>query len=302
MEHKNLTKPILISFVVITYNRKELLEEALYSIQSQDYWPVEIIVVDNNSLDGTDVLVKEKFPKVQYIQLNRNRGVASRNIGIKRAKGDILVFVDDDAILKNKNAFLKIKKAFAESSTLGILAFKIVNYFSRRIERKEFPHRNKKLDPNKQFETTYFIGAGHAIKKEVFKKVGFYPEDFFYGDEEIDFSFKVIDAGYKIVYFPEVTVFHKQSPKGRLPYKERWQRILENRIKLSIKNLPWRYVLSRTLVWTGFVLWKMKFNLEIVLQAYWNIFKRRKTILSERKVIGKEAVSKIKKLQGRLYY
>jgi len=309
MENKQNT----ISVILITYGRKEDLKSCLNSILKQEYNDYELIIVDNNEDELISNYLKESISKikdgdedidkVRYYKVNKNLGVTGgRNFGIKKAKGDILVFIDDDAFLENKNALQKVYYNFFRDSQIGALSFKVVNYYSKKIERKEFPHKNKRLNPDKQFETSYFIGAGHAIKKEIFDKIGLYSEDFFYGMEELDLSFKIIDSGYKIYYFPEVIVWHKQSLEGRLTEKEKWQKILENRIKVSIRNLPWKYIIINTLIWSVKVFIEVKGDLILVFKSYRNIFRERKNILKERKVINLETLSKLKKLCGRLYY
>jgi GT2 family glycosyltransferase len=309
MENKQIT----ISVILITYGRKEDLKSCLNSILKQEHNDYELIIIDNNEDELISNYLKEliskikdedeDIDKIRYYKMNKNLGVTGgRNFGIKRAKGDILVFIDDDAFLENKNALQKVYSNFFRDSQIGALSFKIVNYYSKKIERKEFPHKNKRLNPDKQFETSYFIGAGHAIKKEIFDKIGLYPEDFFYGMEELDLSFKIIDNGYKIYYYPEVIVWHKQSLEGRLTEKEKWQKILENRIKVSIRNLPWKYIIINTLIWSVKVFIEVKGDFTVVFKSYRNIFRERKNILKVRKVINLETLSKLKKLRGRLYY
>jgi len=307
MENKQIT----ISVILITYGRKEDLKSCLNSILKQGYNDYELIIVDNNEDELISNYLKELISKikdkdkykVRYYKVNKNLGVTGgRNFGIKKAKGDILVFIDDDAFLENKNTLQKVYSNFFRDSQIGALSFKIINYYSKKIERKEFPHKNKRLNPDKQFETSYFIGAGHAIKKEIFNKIGLYSEDFFYGMEELDLSFKIIDSGYKIYYYPEVIVWHKQSLEGRLTEKEKWQKILENRIKVSIRNLPWIYIIINTLIWSVKVFIEVKGDFIVVFKSYRNIFRGRKNILKERKVVNLETLSKLKRLQGRLYY
>lgn len=306
-------KQIAISVILITYGRKKELESCLDSILKQEYHDYELIIVDNNEDELISNYLKElisrikdkneNIDKVRYYIMNKNLGVTGgRNFGIKKAKGDILVFIDDDAFLENKNAFQKIHTDFFKDSQIGALSFKVVNYYSKKIERKEFPHKNKRLNPDKQFETSYFIGAGHAIKKEIFDKIGLYSEDFFYGMEELDLSFKIIDSGYKIYYYPEVIVWHKQSLEGRLTEKEKWQKILENRIKVSMRNLPWKYIIFSTLIWSAKVFMEVRGDFTVIFRSYKNVFREKKNILKERKVINLETLSKLKKLCGRLYY
>jgi len=296
-----------ISVIVITYNRTNELKKCLSSIFSQNYSKFEVIIVDNNENPNISSAVKKiisSFPqnKIKYFKISKNLGVpGGRNFGVLKSKGEILIFIDDDAYFETKETFEKVIKKFQKDKEIGILSFKIVNYYSRKIDPKEFPHRNKRLNPDKEFETTYFIGAGHAIRKEVFSKAGLYPEDFFYGDEELDLSFRAIDKGFKIVYFPEVVVWHKPSKKGRINFQKMWEKVLENRIKVSLRNLPLRYVISRAIFWSFFVFFKTK-NPFLVFKVYKKIFLNLKKILSQRKVISKTAILKIKKLKGRLFF
>ena len=213
-----------------------------------------------------------------------------------------MIFIDDDAFFEGKDAFKRISDRFNQDKKVGILSFKIINYFSKEIEGKEFPHKNKTLNPDKEFETSYFIGTGHAIRREVFEKTGLYPEDFFYGMEELDLSFRALDVNYKIFYFPQVVVFHKKAPEGRLKNKEMWQKILENRIRVAIRNLPWRYVFISSLIWTGKVFLETRGDISVIFKSFRNILKRRKELRKERSVISKEIIKKLKKLQGRLLY
>ena len=309
MENKQIT----ISVILITYGRKEDLKSCLNSILKQEFNDYEVIIVDNNEDELISNYLKESISrmkdkdedmdKVRYYKVNKNLGVTGgRNFGIKRAKGDILVFIDDDAFLENKNAFQKVHSNFFKDSHIGVLSFKVINYYSKKIERKEFPHKNKRLNLDKQFETSYFIGAGHAIKKEIFDKIGLYSEDFFYGMEELDLSFKIVDSGYRIYYYPEIIVWHKNSLKGRLTEKEKWQKILENRIKVSIRNLPWKYIIFNTLIWSAKVFIEVRGDFTIIFKSYRNVFRERNNILKERKVINWKTILKLKKLQGRLYY
>lgn len=295
----------LVSFIVITYNRKDDLKETLNMLQAQNYHPIEIIVVDNNSSDGTEKLFKTEFtdPSVRYIRLLENKGVAGgRNAGLKEAKGEIIICIDDDALLMDNKATHKVVHRFSQDNQLGVLAFKSVNYYTKEISREEFPHRDKSLNPDTEFETSYFIGVGHAIKKEVYERVGLYPEDFFYAFEELDLSFRILDAGYKIIYFPSVKVLHKKSSEGRVPTSSVWIKMLENRMRTSIRNLPWRYVLGSSLIWTGYILFRTRGNVLIIWRAYRNLIQDLGNLFEERSPIRPQTVRKLRELEGRLLY
>ena len=299
------TRP-LVSFVIATYNRKKELKEAIESILRQKYRPIEIIVVDNGSTDGTAQMIAREFsglPFLKYERLEKNLGAAlGKNAGIKRAKGEIVVIMDDDAELAEPSAVEKIVERFRQDEKVGLLSLKSINFFTGKIDRKEFPHRDKSLSAEEEFETSYFVGVGHAVRREVFEKAGFYPSYSPYYGEELDLSFRILDAGYKIIYFPRATVLHKVSPRGRITGSKYWEKTLENRIKTSLRNLPWRYVLISSVIWTLFVLAKARGNLLVVLRAYRAITRDFRQLLAERRVIKGETIKKIKKLKGRLYY
>ena len=92
-----------ISVVIPTYNRREFLRSALLSVYAQSLQPTEVIVVDDGSNDGTDLMIAKEFPTLRYYR-QENAGVSSaRNVGIAQANGDWLAFLDaDDEWLPDK--------------------------------------------------------------------------------------------------------------------------------------------------------------------------------------------------------
>jgi len=303
---KNLVAQ-LISAVVITYGGREVLKECLQSILQQGDSGFEVVLVDNNLDDTSSRGVAEIIEalgagRIRYFKPPKNLGVAEgRNYGALRARGEILVFVDDDATLQSADDFLKIRGEFCHNPAAGILSFKIIDESTGRVRRAEFPHTDKSLNPDSRIETSYFIGAGYAVRKEIFQKVGPYPADFFYAMEELDFSFRVLDAGLKIIHFPDVVVRHKRSLNGRLAHDRVWRRYLENRVKVGIRNLPWWYVFISSAVWAVRTLLETA-DLNVLFDTARSIWAKRKRLLQERKVIKPETVSTLKKLKGRLYY
>jgi GT2 family glycosyltransferase len=264
-------------------------------------------VIDNGSTDGTETMLETHFSNKQnflLIRLDQNMGAAcGKNEGMRKAKGDFIIILDDDALLESENATSRIVERFNCDNDVGLLNLKSVNYYTRQVAREEFPHVDKSLDADKEFETSYFVGVGHAVRKEMVEKVGMYCKSFFpYAFEELDWSFRIIDGGYKILYVPDVVVLHKKSPSGRLSEYAKWTKMLENRIRTSIRNLPWRYVIASSFIWLGFVMIKTKGNIFVVTKAVRNIVRDMKTLIKQRHVISPKTITKIKKLRGRLLY
>jgi GT2 family glycosyltransferase len=301
-----MDKNPLVSFVIATYNREKELKEAIESILKQEYQPIEIIVIDNSINNASKEMITKEFPHLSFLKyqwMGKNLGAAvGKNEGIKLATGEFIVIMDDDSELSDSTALENIVNKFIEDQKIGLLSLKSVNYFSGKIDPKEFPSKDKSLDPDKEFETSYFVGVGHAVRKEAFQKVGLYPKFLPVYGEELDLSFRLLDAGYRIIYFPEALVLHKVSSKGRITGREYWKTTLENRIRTSIRNLPPRYVIVSSIIWTLFVLYKTGGNLLVPIKAYESVLKDLKELKRERKVLKPHTIKRIKDLNGRLFY
>jgi len=300
-------KPLL-SVILITRNRKADLLDCLDSIIRQSYRPIEIVIVDNNSEVELLEPCKEKISHAEqvsfkFLKQEENKGVAGgRNVGVINSAGEILVFIDDDAVFATGDALEKVVSRFSNDKSLGILAFKSQNYLSKKVDPNEFPHCNKLRNPDKRFETTYFIGVGHAIKKEVFAKIGLYPPDFFYSMEEYDLSYRAIDNGYQIIYDPAVCVYHKVSQPERLESKAKKAMKVENKMKLAIRNLPLRNVTVITVLWSGKYLLESGGDIIGLLNIYKNIFTSMRKLTKDRNVIRKQTIQRIRELGGYLYH
>ncbi len=292
------------SAIIVCYNRKHELKKCISSILKQTKKPDEIIIIDNNSSDGTETLFKNgklsDLSIIKYFRLDKNMGVTGgRNYGIKKADGDILVFFDDDALLGSENTFENITYKFKKDPQAGILAFKIMDHDTKTIRREEFPHTDKSLDPDKEFETTYFIGAGHAIKKRVFDKCGLYPADYVYGMEELDLSFRAIDKGYRIIYFPEISVWHKKSTKGRSPDEMKWINTYRNRLAVSYKYLKHRHLIVLSFIWF-LKIFKESGSIITPVKGLLSFFSYRKELM--RQPVSNTTIKTIKNLKGRIWY
>src|SRR5690606_5233240 len=112
------------------------------------------------------------------------------------------------------------------------------------------PHKRYEEYKDKEwFLTSYFIGAAHLMRSELFQKTGYYPENFFYGMEEYDLSYRVLDAGYTLGYDNSVLVWHKESPLGRQPNYKKVQMQWVNKSIVAWRYLPLRYFLTTAFMW-----------------------------------------------------
>jgi len=294
----------LVSYVLATYNRKDELRDAVDSIISQEYSRIEVVVISNAD-DGTEELFSDggRFDResVNFNHFDGRMGVPqARNIGYRRANGEIIVTIDDDAVLRDADATSEIVRLFDQHDDAGVLAFQSRNYYTGELVRREIPDPPIASDrsPEEGYEATFFVGVGNAIRRSVFEEAGYYPGDFVYGFEEMDFSLRILDAGYKIRYAPSVVVEHKKSPAGRSESHETLQRELENRVKIMIRNLPWRYVLFSTLLWSGYTAVRADFDLGPVVETVRRIVESRDQLLEERSPINRGTIEYVKSMGG----
>nr|HMS51738.1 glycosyltransferase [Chitinophagales bacterium] len=291
----------------------------IFELEHDPNQTFEIIIINNgstSSYDNFETYLNE-LPSLQrnlvnYINSAENLGVArGRNLGITLAKGYYLVFIDDDALFQEKQAPKIILEIFNQHNSPkheheqqqlsyngnGILALR-----EDRTPTHEYyiATKNKQLAKQPQFFTNFFVGSGHVVKKEVFEKVGLYPETIFYGMEEYDLAYKTINAGYAILYSAAITVLHQKSPNGREAETKLTQWNLENKTVIAYKYLPIIYTFSHFIAWSGYFLRQSNFN---VVQ-WWQAFKNTLTKLKQtkRQPISKKALAYIKQVKGRLWY
>ena len=228
-----------ISVIVPTHNNKKTIEKCLKSIFLLKNNIKEVIVVDNCSKDGTTTIIK-KFP-CKLLRLNKNYGAGfARNFGAKKAKGNLLLFVDGDIELSSQaitlilNSFKKTKNI---SCVVGLLSKENLckNIIS---EYKNLFMHYMVVNLPEYISTT--VGAITSVKKDVFKKIGGY-NPYFRAVEDIDFGQRLVKNGYKIYLNKKLQVKHlkEYSLKTLLitDFKKAfyWARILlEN---LDIKKL-----------------------------------------------------------------
>ena len=207
----------LISVVVLYYKRKDTITDCIESILRQDYSNREIILVDNHSEDGLGQLVKARGYPLRYIELPENRGACGgRNAGIREARGEILAFLEDDALFRSSSELGNIVKAFSARSDVHVLAFKICDPETGALRLREWCHPCHWKDHSEsEFETHWFGEGASAFRREVFEVCGGYYEPFFYGAESDDLVIRILNQGFKILYTPRVEVGHRASETGR---------------------------------------------------------------------------------------
>ncbi len=296
----------LVSYVIPTYNRPDELADAVDSVLEQTYRPLEVVVV-SGSTDETAAMFEPggRFDREEvrfYSFPRRMSPPEARNVGYDRATGEILVTIDDDAVLAEADATGIVVSRFREHRDVGVLAFQSRNYYSGEIERMEVPDPpDFETPPTEEYRTTAFVGVGAAIRRSVLERTGGFPDGFEYGFEEMDLSVRVLDAGYDILYVPSVVVRHKRSPTARRPDDVVLELLVGNRIRLAVRNLPWRYVLFSTLVWSAYAFVRTGFRIGPTWRTWIGLWRQRHQLVAERDVIDGATIGLLKSRRATLF-
>jgi len=237
-----------LSIVIVNYNVKYFLEQCLYAaFKAGSKVRSEIIVVDNDSVDGSCQMVEEKFPEVILIANKENVGFSkANNQAIRIAKGEYILLLNPDTVVE-ENSFLKIVEFMDRTPDAGGLGVKMIDGKGRFLPESKrglptpevafwkmfgfsrlFP-RSKRfgryhlgyLDNDQVHEVEVLAGAFMLLRRETLDKVGLLDEDYFMYGEDIDLSYRITKGGYKNYYFPETTIIHykgESTKKGSVNY------------------------------------------------------------------------------------
>lgn len=231
-----------ISIVIVSYNTKEFIDRCLKSIYESDLKKLshEIIVVDNNSSDGTPQHLKKSFPKVKLIENVDNFGFSKAcNQGVRNSLGKYLLFLNPDTEVeketiphmisfmdKNKDAgastcFIKLPTgALDDGAHRGFpTPWNSFSYFSGLS--KMFPQSKLfsgytlgHLDLKETHEIDAAVGAFMLVGRSAGDEINWWDEDYFFYGEDIDFCYKLKEKGWKIYFVPDVSVLHHKGVSG----------------------------------------------------------------------------------------
>ena len=246
-----------VSIIIVAFNNRDLLSETLHSLSNQTYRDFEIIVVDNNSTDGTSDLMKTAFPEISYIRSDENLGFSGgNNLGLMHARGEYVALLNNDAAAHP--AWLgTLVKAMSEAPEVGICASKMLVFGTEVIDSagdgfsstlKGFK-RGEGMSSTSYDEYEYVFGAcaGAALyRRKMLNEIGFLDDDFFLIHEDVDLNFRAQLAGWKVLYVPTAVVYHKvRSTIGHMSDIAVYY-TLRNSEFVRIKNVPFQLFL-RTL-------------------------------------------------------
>lgn len=217
-----------VYILVLNWNGKDDTMDCLKSLQFTNYDNYKIVLVDNGSEDGSVSAVREKFPDVEIVETGKNLGFAGgNNVGIQYAMkqgADYIFLINNDTIV-NPDYLKELVVAADADPEIGAAGSKIY-YFSEsnriwfaggKINWLKNKGEHIGLDEidvgqyDEMGEVGFLTGCSLLLKREVVEKVGLLRDDYFLYYEDADYSLRIKNAGYKIVYVPKSKIYHKVS-------------------------------------------------------------------------------------------
>jgi len=256
-----------LSVIILNYNVHYFLELCLQSVEAALVGlNAEIIVVDNNSKDGSCEMVKIKFPNVKLIENKENSGFSKgNNLGVAEAKGEYLCILNPDTVVA-EDTFIQVLNYADTKQNTGIVGCKLIDgngcflpeskrniptpsIAIKKILGNDKKYYNNNLDKEDIGKVDVFVGAFMLIKKSIYEEVNGLDEDYFMYGEDIDLSYKILKSGYTNYYYGKTTVIHYkgESTLKDKAYAKRFYGAMQIFYRKHFKS----NILFDSLVWLG---------------------------------------------------
>jgi rhamnosyltransferase len=283
----------MISIIIPTYNAENYLQKLLESLKNQTIKNFELIIIDSSSTDKTVEIAKKYTDNVIIIPQSEFDHGGTRTKAAKISKGEILVFLTQDALPCNKYTIENLVKVFDSSEIAAAfgrqLPYKDTNIFGKHLRYFNYPEKSYIRNKNdiKKFgiKTAFLSDSFAAYKKEVLESIGWFKDGLIVGEDTYAGA-KLILENYSIAYVAEAKVYHSHSYTiwqefkryfdiGVFHKSENWlleklgkvesegMKYIKSEINYLLKNNVW-YLLPELFVRNGmkYIGYKLGFNYE----------------------------------------
>jgi GT2 family glycosyltransferase len=231
-----------VGCVVLTQGRRpEALGTALGSLLAQTGVDLDVVVVGNG-------WTPSDLPRgVRALALAEDVGIpGGRAAGVPHVRGELLLFLDDDAELPDRGFLAEVVRRFARDPSLGLLQPRVQD--PEGVSARRWVPRLRVGDPGRSSDVSAVWEGVVVVRRAVYRRAGGWPAEFVYGHEGIDLAWSVWDAGARVRYAGDLVVRHPRVAAARHPGAQRiWAR---NRVWLA-RRLPAPLGVVYVLVWSA---------------------------------------------------
>ncbi len=238
------------SIIIPNWNGKHHLDDCLNSLRAQTISDFEVLLVDNASVDGSQIFVRTHFPEVQLVALSENRGFTGAcNTGWVRSRGDVIILLNNDTAV-DENWLAEILSAFDQHPDAGCIASKMLLFdkpthfhTAGDFMRWDGTPGNRgvwqeDVGQYEQIEPVFSAcGGSSAYRRSVLEHIGFLDDSFYFSCEDVDLGWRAQLAGWQTIYVPSAIVYHKLKATGGDTVGSFYDG--RNFLYLLWKNYPW---------------------------------------------------------------
>jgi glycogen(starch) synthase len=238
-----------VSVVICTYNRRQSLLDTLEALKYQSYGDFEVVVVNGPSTDGTAEALEPWRGRVKLTTNPLANLSVSRNIGINASAGDIVAFIDDDA-LPEFDWLQQALPHFADAEVAGVggivfdhtglalqYRYSAANRFAETSTRDDRPFDDQSFPGS--FEFPYLQGTNALFRRDALNRVSGFDETYEYYLDETDLCCRLVDAGFVLRQLPDAAIHHKFLPSGIRDHQRvvtNWFPIMKNQVYFSYRH------------------------------------------------------------------
>jgi GT2 family glycosyltransferase len=249
----HIKRHMYVSIIITSLNGAQVLPQCLRAVFQTRYTDFEVIVVDNGSTDQTREVVRSGFPQAR---ITYNRGFAGgNNLGLKAARGDMLILLNDDTEVE-PGWLTALTNAAAQYPKWGILGCKLLYPDKRTIQHAGgiihpnglTDHRGHGEEDQGQYDSVtpqpYVTGAAFAIRRLLLDRLGYLDQGYYpIYFEEIDYCVRARRLAYDCLYVPGAVVYHAESRTTHRWSQSFLYKYNKNRIRFCLKNFTWQELL-----------------------------------------------------------
>jgi glycosyltransferase involved in cell wall biosynthesis len=270
-----------VSVVIPAYNSGKTIRECLISLLANDYDDFEIVIVDDCSKDDTeDEVISVKNEKIKLLKNPQNSGASfSRNYGVKKAGGEIIIFLDSDTITSSDwiSRFVKLYEE-VPSDIYGGGIIGLGDTIYSKADKFCSWWTSIPYSKSGYLKTLHLPTNNLSFKKKTFEKIGGLNESLRLGGEDAEFCFRALKMGLKIYFDSDLTIEHhdRNTYKGFIAHNKNWgrhARKMRTELKMNYSLLmPGNYIMAHfyifplAVLYTGFIIGKwLRYNPSVII-------------------------------------